>query len=253
MLFIRTAVGIAHTLGKLLGGKQTVSFHHPALAVQPFGFNWVEPGTFGGQVTDQYPHTITLSFMLHLVVVFSDPLSNLFTHMPRCVVPYHHQHSLAPLPQFTAAPLQVAGGHCTYWPAIHKAQQHFIHILFRQPQPVTSNCFRVHLTFGYFFLDQAQRLLLLGPTVHPWLSYSAPPYLVLETKCPIPVLERQSYQQIPTLFFRAYCGSGEAIHSLALGQRTPNLSNVARTVSADTRSCVSPCSKLTSATNANAV
>src|SRR6266498_33937 len=256
MLFIRTVIGMAHTLGKLLRGEQAVSFHHSALAVQPLRLNRVEPWAFGGEIAHQYPHSVTSSFMLHLVVMFLDPLLNLTASVPGRIVPHHHQYPLASLPQLTAAPFQVAGRHAAYRTTIYETQQHFSHVFVRQPQPVTSQCLGVWIAFGHFLLNQAQRLLILGPTMHRRMGYSAPPHFILKAECPIRVRCRQPHQPVSTLFFRAYCGSGEAIHSLALSRRTPKItlrfiSNVARTVSPDTCSFVSPISKLTSAASSN--
>src|SRR3712207_5858233 len=76
---------------------------------------------------------------------------------------------------------------------------------------------------------------------------SAPPALVLKAHNPLGLILRQPHQSISSSFFLAYSGSGEVIQCLALCQRTPVRAKVARTVSPDTRSSVSPSSKLTSA------
>src|SRR5438128_749034 len=197
MPFIRTTIGITYTLGKLVGGEQTVSFYHPALAVQPLWLNRVEPGAFGGQIARQYPHSVTPSLVLDLVVVLSHPFSNLFAHVPGSVIPHQHQYSFASLPQLMAAPLQETSGHTTYGPTIHEAQPHLSHIFFRQPtnqQAIASQRFGVCIAFGHFLLNQAHRLAFLAPTVHVRVGYSAPPYFVLKTKRPIWVRGRQSDQ-----------------------------------------------------------
>src|SRR5207253_10098965 len=139
--FISTTIGVTDALGKLVGGEQADSLHYPALAVQPLGFNGVEPGAFRGQIADQYPHSVTSSFVLHFVVMFLDPLTNLVASMPGRIVPHQHEYPLTPLPQLTAAPLQVAGGHRAYWTTIHETQQHFLQVFVRQPQPITSQRF----------------------------------------------------------------------------------------------------------------
>jgi hypothetical protein len=106
MLFVGTAIGIAYALGKFLGGEEAFSFHYPALAVQPSGFNRVEPGAFRREIARQYPHFVTPSLVLDLVVVLFDPLTNLFADVPGGVVPHHHKYPLASLPQLTAAPFR---------------------------------------------------------------------------------------------------------------------------------------------------
>src|SRR5215204_1287767 len=77
------------------------------------------------------------------------------------------------------------------------------------------------------------------------LRHPAPPAFVQEAHNPIELVLRQPHQSIAPSFFLAYSGSGEVIQCLALCQRTPILANVARIVSPDTRSLVSPSSKLT--------
>ena len=62
MWFIRTAKMGTNTLGQLLSGKQPVGFHHGTLAMNPPGFNRVEPGTFGRQVARQDANALALRF-----------------------------------------------------------------------------------------------------------------------------------------------------------------------------------------------
>ena len=68
-----------HTLSQLLCGKQPVGFNDGALAMDPLGFNGVEPGTFGRQKARQDADALALSF--HLRVMFADPGADELAHM----------------------------------------------------------------------------------------------------------------------------------------------------------------------------
>src|SRR5918996_492229 len=76
-----------------------------------------------------------------------------------------------------------------------------------------------------------------------------PPAFVLEADGPgAGVLGGHFHQSVAPPFFRSYRGSGEVIHRLARIQRTPSRrESVARIVSPETRSSVSPFSKAASA------
>src|SRR5215207_3825163 len=75
--------------------------------------------------------------------------------------------------------------------------------------------------------------------VQVWLGHPAPPALVQEAHNPIDLVLRQPHQSVAASFFLPYSGSGEVTQCLALRQRTPIRSRVARMVSPLTRSLVS--------------
>src|SRR5260370_32109887 len=85
MRFIRTAKTSTNAFSQKVRGKQPVGFHHSVLAMDPIGFNRVEPGTFGRQETRQDADAFALSF--DLGVVCADPSAHELAHMPGGVVP----------------------------------------------------------------------------------------------------------------------------------------------------------------------
>src|SRR2546421_11327169 len=84
-------------LGKLLGRKQAVGFDHLALAMNPFGFNGVEPGALGGQQERQNAYAFSL--LLNLLVVLTDPGPYSQTFVPGSVIPNEQPGRLALLLQ----------------------------------------------------------------------------------------------------------------------------------------------------------
>src|SRR5260370_16973415 len=85
MRFIGTAKMSTNAFSQKLRGKQPIGFHHSAIAMDPLGFNRVEPGTFGGQETRQDADAFAFSF--DLGVVCADPSAHELAHMPGGVVP----------------------------------------------------------------------------------------------------------------------------------------------------------------------
>src|SRR5579859_1692894 len=71
MRLIGRSVVSADTLGQLFGGKQSVGFDHVALAVDPFGFNRVEPGALRRQQKGQDTHASPIQ--LDLPIVLTNP------------------------------------------------------------------------------------------------------------------------------------------------------------------------------------
>ena len=56
MRLIGSTIVSADTLSQLFGGKQAIGLDHVALAVDPFGFNRVEPGALCRQQKGQDMH-----------------------------------------------------------------------------------------------------------------------------------------------------------------------------------------------------
>src|SRR5918999_2364340 len=93
MFVVRTSKHRADSLGQLIGTEQTVGFDHFSLAVNPFGFDCVEPRTLLGQQTTDDPHPFLLA-LFQSPVALTDPPSDLPTYVPAGVVPDQHQHLL---------------------------------------------------------------------------------------------------------------------------------------------------------------
>src|SRR5438477_609454 len=120
MSFIGTAKVSTDALGQLVSRKQAIGLDHIALGVDPFGLNWVEPGTLSGQQEGQDPHAFAR--LLDWLVVFPDPAPHLFADMPGGVIPDQQPTGLALLCQASTAPLQKLGRDVTDGAPRHKAQ-----------------------------------------------------------------------------------------------------------------------------------
>src|SRR5450759_1047375 len=238
------------SISQLLGSEKPGGLHHLALAVGPPRLDWIQPGALDRQVTRDDPNPF--AFLLHLAVVASNPAAHFLADMPRSVVPRHQERLLAKPGQPIYGPFQEPYRHRADRPTVDESQPDH---LFDRPvgvyqsdqEAIGREGFRVGIVFGDRLLDQAQRLLRLGPGGEGRLGHSAPPGLVLEAQHPFWMHRRQSLQSVASTFFRAYSGSGLVIHCLARRQRMPSRASVARIVSPVTRAAVMPWSKLISA------
>src|SRR5215207_9103331 len=113
MLVVRTSEGRAHPLGQLVGVEQPIGFYHFAFAVNPLGLHGVEPGTFGGQIAAYDPHPFERA-LLDLVIVFFDPITCFFAHVPGSVVPDQKPHLLTPRIELIGAPGEKPDGYAAY-------------------------------------------------------------------------------------------------------------------------------------------
>ncbi len=84
MSFIRASKVRTNALSQLLGGKQAISFDHMTFGMNPFGFDRIEPGAFGGQKEGQNAHALAL--LLDEEVMLSDPSPHQLARMKRGVI-----------------------------------------------------------------------------------------------------------------------------------------------------------------------
>src|SRR5262245_48240055 len=122
MSFMGASIGSTDALSKLLSRKQPIAFDHIPLAVDPFGFNRIEPGTLGRQKARQNAHAFAL--LLDLPVVLFDPGSHDFTLMPGGIVPDQQPGRLSLGLQAAATPFEKLRGDLTHWTSGDKAQRH---------------------------------------------------------------------------------------------------------------------------------
>ena len=61
--------------------EQGSGFNNRTLAMHPFGFNGIEPGTLDGQQTQDDPHTFAAQFDEPIVI--PNPGAHSFAHMQR--------------------------------------------------------------------------------------------------------------------------------------------------------------------------
>src|SRR6266566_10159499 len=85
MRFIRTAKEGTDPFCQLASGKPPIEFDHIPLGMHPFGFNGIQPGTFGGQQERQNAHAC--ASLLDLLVVLAYPGAHGLTPMPGGIIP----------------------------------------------------------------------------------------------------------------------------------------------------------------------
>lgn len=85
MGFIRTVIVSTNPRGQLRGGEQPVGFDHSALAMHPFGFDRIEPGTLFGQKQGKNAYSFALGF--DLLVVLTNPGTHDLAVVPGSIVP----------------------------------------------------------------------------------------------------------------------------------------------------------------------
>src|SRR5918999_935098 len=244
MLVMRTTEHPAYPLGQLVCSKQSVGFYDLALCVDPLGLYGVKPRTLLGKKATDDPHSAAAP--LDLAVVPSEPPPHLPGDVPAGVVPDEEQNLLADLFKLVQAPLKKPRRYGTDRPSVHESQPRLINL--RQVETVTRDGFRLGVVFSDRPLNEAQGLVLPGPTVQGGQSRPAPPALITEAHRPPEILGSNAHQPVAPSFFLSYRGSGEVIHRFARIHRTPRRrESVARTVSPETRLLTSPCSKATSA------
>src|ERR671910_1696631 len=244
---MRAAEGSADSLGQLVSGEQPIGLYDLALAMDPLGLHGVEPRALDGQKAAYDPHSLAALF--DSSVVRSDPLSDLFGDVPGSVVPDQHPYTLACRLKLSAAPRKEAGGYGAHGPPIRETHPHLLEL--GHIKPVAGDGLRIGIILGDRLFDEVQGLACFAPAIEGRPRQPAEPALVQETYDPLRRTFGQAHQSVAPPFFRAYSGSGEAIHLLARSQRTPIRASVARTVSPVMRSSVKPSSKLTSAANSS--
>lgn len=168
MIFIGAPKVSTNSLSKLMSGKQSISFDHVALAVDPFGLNRVQPGTFRREKERQDAHAFAL--LLDLLVVLPNPGANLFTVMPGSIIPDQEPDGFALLSQLLAAPIEKLGGDVTHGASGNKTQRHlFAHRMRSRSllpeHSIAGERFGIRITFLPGLLDQAQWIILILPGV----------------------------------------------------------------------------------------
>lgn len=120
MWFMRTSEMGTDTVSQFLCSEQADRLDHVAFAMPPVGFNRVEPGTLGGQRTDDEAHALAL--LAHLSVVRLDPVAYFFADVPGAIIPDQQQGLFASLLYLVAAPGQLLCRDAADGSAIHETQ-----------------------------------------------------------------------------------------------------------------------------------
>src|SRR5690242_4955524 len=244
MSFVFTVKVATDPLSHLLGGQEPGRFDDRSFAMDPLGFNRIQPRAFRRQETGQDAHTVPL--LLDLPIVLANPGAHGTTEVPGGVIPDQQQHWHLPLFEPDTAPVQELGRDGTDRAALDKAQPDLLWLgAAAQEQAITGQGFGIGIRGRDRLLDQAQELVWLAPGMQGGLSESAPPGLILVAQRPLGMGLGQADQAVALAFFRRYPGSGLVIQRLARFHCTPKRSKVWRIVSPMTARSVKPCWKLT--------
>src|SRR5215218_5859689 len=122
MGFMGAAVGIGDALSELVDGEQAVGFDDAAFAMDPGGFDGVEPGALDREVAGDDADPVAV--LLDLAVVVPDPGADLLAGVPGGVVPDQEQGFLAGRVELLAAPVQVVDGDGADGTTFDEAQPH---------------------------------------------------------------------------------------------------------------------------------
>jgi hypothetical protein len=252
MRLIRTAKVGTDALGKLRGRKQAVGLHNIAFGMDPFGLDWIEPGTLLGQKQGENAHSFAL--LLDLLIVPTNPGAHLFTVMPGRVVPNQQPGGFASCLQSRAAPVQKLNGNITDRATGHETQRHLFADRLRgcptlPEHSIASKSFRVRISFFPGLLHQTDWILFALPGIHARQRKTAPPDLVKEADGPRRLLTGPGNQPIACVFFCRYSESGLVIQCFARFQLIFKRLKTRRMLSSETSLVVNPCSKLTKATS----
>ncbi len=152
--------------------------------MNPLGFNWIEPGTFGGQQARQKAYT--LAGLLDGLIVAAHPSANHLTLVPRGVIPDQHESRNRLRGQLLATRGQEVDGDRADGTPIDKAQEHLVGRLgtATQQHSRTGQCFWLRVLFPAFQFLQPSPVIPVYPAMLIGLSQPAPPDLIEETKRP---------------------------------------------------------------------
>lgn len=92
-------------------------------------FDGIEPRTLGRQKASQDANAVTVLF--DLAIVLSDPVYNLVTYMPGCIIPDHEKYSLASGLHLFTTVAQKLDRDLADGPAIHETQPNLFGHRFR--------------------------------------------------------------------------------------------------------------------------
>ncbi len=248
MRFISTSIISADALGQLASRKQPIGFDDVAFAMNPFRFDRVEPGAFGGQKAGQDANAFAR--VLDLEVVLSDEGSYHFGDVPGSVIPDEEPMTQAFLGQPVTTPVQELDRDGGNRATRDKSEPQVIShrrsgAAFLPQHPITSQGLGVRVIFLPDLLDQTNRVIPILPGVQGGQSKSGPPDLIEKANRPIPTGSGVGDEAITSRFFWRYSGSGLLIQCLARFQLTPNRARARRTLAPVVRTGVTPCETAT--------
>src|SRR5215210_3611855 len=199
MLVMRTTEDPANPIGEFVGAQQALGLYNLALAVDPFGFDRVEPRTLLWQQAAYDPNSGFSSTAFDLTVVRTEPAPDLLGDVPTCVVPDKEQDLLAKCFELLAAPRKELGRYAAHGPPIHEPQPRIAELL--QIDSVAGDGLRLGIVFSDRLLNEMHRLALLSPATEGGQSEPAPPAFVLESDGPFVAGHSHLHQSVAAPFF----------------------------------------------------
>lgn len=187
MRFIGTPEVRTDSFGKLLGRKHPVGFDDMALAVDPFGFNGIEPRTLRGQEEGQDADPLVR--LLDLLIVGAYPSAHRLALVPRGIIPDQEPMGLPLLAQPFTAPVQELDGDGTHGSSRDKTQPHlgavgsFGRALLPQ-DPVAGQGLGIGVVFAPSLLDQPYRLIRALPGMGRREGKATPPDFIQKADGP---------------------------------------------------------------------
>ena len=164
----------ADTLSRFRTRQLTCGFGDGALAMHPFRFNAIEPGTLGRQLADDQA---TATGALDPLVMSLNPGSYGAAHMPGGVVPDDEERLFAVVGQACSQPPEKLGRDQTDRPPVDKADQHGLGV--STQQAIAGERFGLGIMPVHRVRHQAQ-----GGTLRPGtqvgVGHAAPPDFIGE-------------------------------------------------------------------------
>jgi hypothetical protein len=254
MGFVRTLVIRADPLGQLPGRERSSRLDHGTFAMNPFGFNGIEPGTLCGKAQRQ--NTDPFARLFDLLIVLSDPGSYDLADMPGRVIPNQQPGAFALCRKFFRAPVKKLGGDVADGAPCHKTKPHFmaLGIVWQTLLPqdtIAGQRFGIRIALFPGLLLQMHWMLGALPGRETRESKARPPDLIEEADRPVRLLAGPGNQVVASVFFRRYGASGLVIQCLARFQLVFSCLRARRTLSSEIEAAMMPCSRQTWATSSS--
>src|SRR5215208_3840012 len=214
MLVMRTIEHPTHPLGKLVRSEKPLRLYDFALGVNPSWLDVLKPRALLRKKATYDPHSAAALF--DAAVVRTEPAPYLLGDVPGSVVPDEKENLLADGFESLGAPRKKPCRYGRKRPAVHEPDPS-LSVEFGQIESVAGYGLRsfAGIVFGDRPLDEARRLVLIGPGVQSGQRHPAPPALVREAHRPLGIGLGDFHQSVAPSFFLSYKGSGEVIQRFA--------------------------------------
>src|ERR687891_2154574 len=163
-LKMRTAQMATDPFLGFLSGQLALRLHDGPFAVNPAGFNRIQPGAFDRQ---QAGDDTDPTFPLGSDVVFPEPTLDLLADVPGGIVPDQEQGFLSFLLQLVTDPVEEGDSCFAHGTPRHKPQQYPVAVV-TQP-PIARSSDRVRILRVPVLFHQSQGLASFNPAMEGWL------------------------------------------------------------------------------------